>query len=73
MRVIASLAVVAIHVSAPIVLSFNIVGKGAWWFGNFVDSTSRWAVPIFVMISGVLLLDSRKDEPIIIIVRKKFL
>jgi surface polysaccharide O-acyltransferase-like enzyme len=31
-----------------------------WWAGNVADAASRWAVPVFVMISGALLLTDRR-------------
>lgn len=37
---------------------------GSWWFGNVVDSAARWSVPVFVMLSGALLLHSGlADDP----------
>lgn len=55
LRMIACLSVVMIHVSAEFVTR----GKTGpdFWFGNLFDSISRPAVPLFVMISGALMLD----------------
>ena len=33
-----------------------------WWIGTSLDMGSRWAVPIFIMVSGALLLGQRADE-----------
>ncbi|MEN6483403.1 MAG: acyltransferase family protein [Syntrophobacteraceae bacterium] len=63
MRVAASFAVVALHVSARVVNHGNFGSRG-WWIGNLVDSATRWAVPVFVMISGSLLIDPNKDDSI---------
>lgn len=60
-RIIAIFAVVFLHVSAGVVLE-NDVGTEYWWVGNVYDSAVRWCVPIFVMISGALLLDPNKQE-----------
>jgi len=60
-RILAMFAVVLLHVSAGVVLG-NDVGTEYWWFGNIYDSVVRWCVPVFVMISGALLLDSSKQE-----------
>src|SRR4051812_36607782 len=63
-RVVATGAVVLIHVIAPVVSS----GRGEslshlrWWFGNIVDSGCRAAVPLFIMISGALLLSVGRQE-----------
>lgn len=35
-----------------------------WLTRNFYDALSRWAVPVFFMISGFLLLDDSKKEPL---------
>jgi surface polysaccharide O-acyltransferase-like enzyme len=37
-------------------------GSESWWIFNIVNSFSHFSVPIFVMISGALLL--KRDEPI---------
>jgi surface polysaccharide O-acyltransferase-like enzyme len=60
-RVLSSFAVVVLHVSAAVVV-MNSIGTNAWWGGNFFDSMVRWCVPVFVMISGALLLDPQKEE-----------
>jgi surface polysaccharide O-acyltransferase-like enzyme len=62
-RVTAIVAVIAIHVASPLVTSR--ADPPSWWFGNAVDSAARWSVPLFVMISGALLLRSDlADEPV---------
>jgi len=58
-RAVAIIAVVAIHVSAP---ALSGPMNANWWTGNIIDSLSRIGVPLFLMISGALLL--HKDEPI---------
>jgi surface polysaccharide O-acyltransferase-like enzyme len=56
LRVIATLAVIVIHVAANAVSSYNFFGTSIWWSANIVDGALRFCVPIFVMISGALLL-----------------
>ena len=60
LRTLAVIMVVAIHVC-----SFNLresmYGSSAWWTSNIIDAFSRAAVPLFVMISGFLLLDPSKQ------------
>ena len=54
LRLVGALAIVCLHVSAPVVL---MPKNGVhWWIGCLVNSYCRWAVPTFVMISGALLL-----------------
>ena len=62
-RIIAILSVVLLHAAAPFVMDYE-VGTTYWWVGNFYDSMARWCVPVFVMISGSLLLDPKKAESI---------
>ena len=33
-----------------------------WWACNTLSSLSQWAVPVFVMLSGALLLDPNRQE-----------
>lgn len=58
LRVVAALAVVWLHTSAQrFYISYPSV---EWDARNFYDSLVRWSVPIFVMISGALFLDSQR-------------
>lgn len=56
LRVLAMAAVVVVHVAADIITEWRAVSPGAWWAANFYDSLTRGAVPVFVMLSGALLL-----------------
>ena len=56
LRVIATLAVVLLHVGAGYWGSEEITSS-AWMTATFYDGIVRWCVPVFVMISGALLLD----------------
>ncbi len=68
LRVVAALAVVWLHTSAQrFYISYPSV---EWDARNFYDSLVRWAVPIFVMISGALFLDSQKKIDIKILYSK---
>ena len=64
-RVLAIAAVVAIHVVAPVVEGKSTAtGSPAWWFADVVDAGLRWSVPLFVMVSGALLLAPGKPGPL---------
>lgn len=63
-------AVVMLHV-ATIVMDANEIGSTYWWFGNIYNSLVRWCVPVFVMISGALLLDPHKQEDLSTFYRKR--
>lgn len=69
-RVIAILAVVFLHTASGVV-SQSDLGSSNWWVGNFYDSFVRWCVPVFVMISGALLLDPNKHEEITTFYKKR--
>ena len=60
MRVAAMLAVIVIHVSAGWLESLP-VGTADWHALNAWDSLTRWAVPVFVMCSGMFLLDPKRS------------
>ena len=60
-RNIATLMVIAIHVSGPLAEQLPDMNTWEWWISNWWDATSRAAVPIFVLLSGALLLP--KDYP----------
>ena len=53
-RVVATFGVVVLHVSSNLV-DTAALGSLNWWVGHLGDSITRWTVPVFVMISGVLL------------------
>ncbi len=65
-RVVAIGAVVIIHVIGPVVSGASGAGfsQPRWWMGNLVDSTCRAAVPLFIMVSGALLLSPGRREPV---------
>lgn len=60
LRILATLAVVTLHSSTGLVLNNFYEDPSSWWVGNFYESITRWCVPIFVMISGALLLNDSK-------------
>lgn len=73
LRIAAIMAVIIIHSGAPLINQFNSIRLSWWWFGNLVESATRWAVPIFIMVSGMLLLNPKKDEPIKEFLSKRFM
>ena len=59
LRVLAALAVVVLHISAGW-LSETGVGSSHWTVMVTYDCLVRWCVPMFVMLSGMFLLDPKK-------------
>jgi len=61
-RWMAALAVVLLHCAAYPLTSVSDYGSSDWQWANIYDAASRWCVPVFVMISGALLLNPNKHE-----------
>lgn len=62
LRALAILMVVAVHVVSNLMYKYNTLPASWWWIANVVDSLSRACVPLFVMVSGALLLDPSRHE-----------
>jgi surface polysaccharide O-acyltransferase-like enzyme len=56
LRAFATVSVILLHVSAPILYLYGSISKYDWWVGNIVDSSVRYCVPIFLMLTGALIL-----------------
>jgi len=56
LRFISLLAVVILHTTSPVLETYNHGPISTWLIGDFYNSLVRFAVPVFVMISGALLL-----------------
>ena len=56
LRVIATISVVLLHVAAPLLYRYTNFDGSNWLTANFYDSLVRFCVPVFVMITGALLL-----------------
>lgn len=59
-RIGACFMVVLLHVAAVEFHEFD----DRWWASNFYDSLTRACVPVFLMITGVLLLNRQEDLPV---------
>jgi surface polysaccharide O-acyltransferase-like enzyme len=55
-RVAATIAIIVIHVSTVYFIQYGKISDLLWISANFISVLSRYAVPLFVMISGALLL-----------------
>lgn len=60
MRVGACLAVILLHLAATILMERELFDSIHWHISNALDAATRWCVPVFVMLSGALLLDPQK-------------
>ena len=63
LRVLAILAVVMIHLSGS-QFAAQATATAAFQTFNVYDSLVRWAVPVFVMLSGMFLLDPKRPLPL---------
>ncbi len=60
LRFIAAVAVVVIHVLGPFRFLYGEIGESDWLAAMGFNSITRWAVPVFMMISGALLLSDTR-------------
>lgn len=60
-KVVAIIGIVGIHVCGHLVLGWGRVDATVWHFANLVDSAGRFGVPLFVMVSGAMLLRPSPD------------
>ena len=56
LRVTATIGVILLHVSSAITGQFGLINTADWWIGNIYESFVRFCVPVFVMLTGALLL-----------------
>jgi surface polysaccharide O-acyltransferase-like enzyme len=69
-KVIAIFSVVFLHSASPILYQYSKIDILNWHIGNMYDSALRMCVPLFFMISGVLLLNA-KEESLSMFFRKR--
>lgn len=69
-RVLGTLAVVLGHVCDMPVFTADPRTLN-WWMCNLLDALSRWAVPVYIMLSGALLLDPARTEAPGVFYRKR--
>jgi len=60
LRFIAAIAVIAIHVLGPFRELYGQIPEQQWLAAAGINSLTRWAVPVFMMISGALLLSTER-------------
>lgn len=60
LRVVAAIAVVVIHVLGPYRAWFGEIPESDWLGAIALNGGSRWAVPVFIMITGALMLSDQR-------------
>jgi surface polysaccharide O-acyltransferase-like enzyme len=75
-RTVAIILVILLHAAIEPTPDINIMspqGVQLWWTSNIYDSIARSAVPLFVMLTGALLLQPNKvDEPLRVFFKKRW-
>ncbi|OAN16940.1 hypothetical protein A3K86_08360 [Photobacterium jeanii] len=61
LRCVAAVAVVVIHVLGPYRDQLGEIANWDWAVAIGFNSVSRWAVPVFIMLTGALMLSDRRD------------
>ncbi|MBM4036932.1 MAG: hypothetical protein FJ290_00330 [Planctomycetes bacterium] len=64
LRVAAAAGVCVFHVASSGNQRYGKIGLVDWLVSNVAYSATIWCVPVFVMLSGALLLDPARDEPL---------
>lgn len=71
LRILATIMVIAVHISGTVAEEYTVYDSWWWWAGNLYDSFGRAGVPLFVMLSGFLLL--RRDEDLGVFIKKRLI
>ncbi len=69
-RFIAIISVIVVHTAATGVYLFNNVPSIDWWIANVMNSSLRFALPFFFLLSGALNINNDYDA--ITFYRKRF-
>lgn len=62
LRCLAAGCVILLHVLSPIHTNAAIFGTRLWWLVNLLNEISRAGVPIFLMLTGALLLPAASTQ-----------
>lgn len=60
LRIFAAVAVIIIHVIGPYRAQFGEIPNSDWVTAIVFNNISRWAVPVFILITGALLLSDTR-------------
>src|ERR1700679_1783645 len=72
LRALATFGVIFLHVSYLLLGKFDKTPGTfkTWWAGNIYDSSVRFCVPVFLMLSGALVLGNHM--PLTIFLKRRF-
>lgn len=60
-RVIAIFGTVSIHITNAVYTRLDFFGGTSWWVALLLNELSRIAIPLFILLSGYLLLDKNES------------
>ncbi|QKJ30168.1 acyltransferase family protein [Mucilaginibacter mali] len=69
LRIIALFAVIMLHCSSPLLADYIKVPRAQWLAADLYNALTRFAVPVFVMITGALLLG--REEDVFVFLKKR--
>jgi surface polysaccharide O-acyltransferase-like enzyme len=61
-RILAAIAVVLGHSVFRVAMHAPGPDTAVWWTSNLYLSVAWWCVPVFIMVSGMLLLNPHKER-----------
>jgi surface polysaccharide O-acyltransferase-like enzyme len=70
-RVASLYSVVVLHIAAVAASAFGSIPMNWWWGANLIDAAVRPCVPLFVMVSGALLLYPGREQPFRVFLRRR--
>jgi len=71
-RSFAMLVIVTLHVAFPLIYLYQSIPYGDWWIANNFYILGKIGSPLFTMVSGLLLLNPSKDQPLAVFFQKRF-
>ncbi len=71
-RAFALMVIVTLHVAFPLIYLYNSISYADWWVATDFYIWGKIGSPLFTMVSGVLILNPTKDQPIGVFFKKRF-
>lgn len=71
-RSFAMVVIVTLHVAFPLIYLYQSIPYANWWIANNFYIMGKIGSPLFTMVSGLLLLNPSKDQPIPVFFQKRF-
>lgn len=70
LRIVSCFFVVLLHTIVSSIVLYGKVPLIEWDISIFISSLTRWTIPVFIMVSGALIL-GRKNEQAIVFIKKR--